>query len=103
MSISRASVEEMAKSTFPNLELSVVLAILDEYGITSHEQERERVQLAILKLSVGDEGKLLHNVAAAKQDFRNILMWAEEPAPSPEQSASELSMVDRILKVFGKN
>jgi hypothetical protein len=98
---SRADVQELAKAQFPNVDLAVVLAILDEYGIASYEQERERVQLAILKLSQGDEDRLLHNVAAAKEDFRDVLMWAEEPDPTPEQSAAELSMIQRLLKSLG--
>ena len=102
MAISRADVEQLAKDQFPDLELAVVLSILDEYGTEPHEPERERVQLAILKLSARDEGKLLHNVAAAKQDYRDILMWSEEPEPTPVQVAAELSIVDRILKAFGR-
>ena len=102
MTISRADVEHLARAQFPTLELAVVLSILDEYGTESHERERGRVQLAILKLSAGDESKLLHYVAAAKQDYRDILMWSEEPEPTPEQVAAELSMVDRILKAFGR-
>jgi hypothetical protein len=35
------------------------MEILDLYGIESHEGERERVQIAILKLSEGDDDKLL--------------------------------------------
>jgi hypothetical protein len=101
MTVSRAEVEQLAKAQFPELELALVLSILDEYGRESHEQERARVQVAILKLSAGDEGKLLHNVAAAKQDYRDVLMWSEEPAPTSEEAATEVSMVERILKAFG--
>ena len=102
MTVSRADVEQLAKAKFPGLELAVVLSILDEYGQQTHEKERERVQLAILKLSAGDEAKLLHNVAAAKQDYRDVLMWSEEPEPTSEQAAAELSMVERLLKALGK-
>jgi hypothetical protein len=102
MTVSRAEVEQLAKAQFPELQLALVLSILDEYGMESHEQERDRVQMAILRLSAGDEGKLLHNVAAAKQDYRDVLMWAEEPAPTPEQVATELSMVERFLKALSR-
>jgi hypothetical protein len=101
MTLSRADVEQLAKAQFPGLEPTVVLSILDEYGKEAHEEERERVHLAILKLSFGDEGKLLHNVAAAKQDYRDVLMWSEEPEPAPEQPAAELSMIERILRALG--
>jgi hypothetical protein len=80
MSASRAKVERLARAQFPGLELAVVLSILDEYGTQTHERERERVQLAILKLSAGDKGELLRNVAAAKLDYRDVLMWSEEPS-----------------------
>lgn len=84
MTVSRADVEQLARAQFSGLELGVVLSILDEYGTQTYERERERVQLAILKLSVGDEDKLLHNVAAAKQDYRDVLMWSEESDSTPE-------------------
>ena len=101
MGISRAFVEETAKAAFPNLALSVVMSILDEYGERSHEQT-DRVHLAILKLSAGDEGKLLDYVLAAQRDFRDVLVWAEVPEPTPEQSAAELSIAERILKAYGR-
>jgi hypothetical protein len=52
---------------------------LATYGVESYEQETDRVQLAILKLSEGTEEKALAMVAAAKQDYRDVLMWAEYP------------------------
>lgn len=102
MTVSRAEVEQLAKAKFPEPDPALVLSILDEYGREAHEQERERVQVAILNLSAGDEGKLLNNVAAAKQDYRDVLMWSEETAPTPEEAAAELIMVERILKAFGE-
>jgi hypothetical protein len=78
MKTSRAKVEQRAQALFPQLELALVLSILDEYGALDFENERERVQLAILKLSAGDEGDLLHYVSAAKLDYRDVLMWAEK-------------------------
>ena len=53
------------------------MAMLNEYGTEPYEQERERVQLAILKLAEGDIDKLLHFTQAAKGDFRDVLYWAE--------------------------
>jgi len=34
---------------------------------------RERVQVAILKVSVGDVNRLMTAVAAAKRDYRDVL------------------------------
>ena len=50
-----------------------VLEFLDTYGVESYERERERVQLAILNLSKGDEEKLREFVAVAKRErFRKM-------------------------------
>ena len=102
MTISRTDVEQFAKARFPGLELAAVLSILDEYGTQAHERERERVQLAILKLSAGDEDKLLHHVAAAKLDYRDVLMWSEEPDPTAGQVAAEMTTDERISDGFGR-
>ena len=52
---------------------------LESYGLEHHEREVERVQLAILKLSEGRLERIPELVAAAKRDYRDILMWAEYP------------------------
>ncbi len=41
--------------------------------------QQKRVRLAVLKLSEGDVDKALSMVSAAKQDYRDVLMWAEYP------------------------
>lgn len=56
-----------------------VCEALAAYGVASHEREADRVRLAIVKLSNGDVEKALAMVAAAKQDYRDVLMWAEYP------------------------
>lgn len=56
-----------------------IMGILDSYGSQTYERERERVQIAILKLSEGDLEKLQRTVAAAKTDYRDVLAWAEYP------------------------
>ncbi len=75
----RQLVCSMAGSLFPDEDVDVVLVILDQYGIETYERERERVQLAILKLSEGDVDKLLHYIRAAKQDYRDVLYWSAYP------------------------
>lgn len=44
--------------------------------------QEERLQLALIKLSHGDLGKLGHLVEDALKDPRDILYWAEYPDPS---------------------
>jgi hypothetical protein len=36
----------------------------------------ERVRLAVLKISAGDEDKLLEAVLLARRDWRDVLVWA---------------------------
>ncbi len=50
---------------------------LDRYGLERHEGEVARVQLAVLKLSEGSLDLLAETIKAAKQDYRDVLMWAE--------------------------
>ena len=59
-------------------------------------QERERVLLAVLKLSGADLKRLRQTVEAASGDFRDVLAWAESPrqmklgpsAPLADQAAA---------------
>jgi hypothetical protein len=50
----RDEVVAVVQKTFPETSYSCVLELLDSYGVESYERERERVQLAILKLSEGE-------------------------------------------------
>jgi len=54
------------------------LTILRRYGTEAHEREQERVRLATIELSRGDLVELSRLVELAKQDRRDILMWAEQ-------------------------
>src|SRR5437867_11469176 len=64
---------------FPGQEADEIIAILDLYGTEPYERERERVQIAILKLSEGSVERLHANVEAAKRDYRDVLAYAEYP------------------------
>ena len=61
-------------------------AILDTYGIENHEQEPVRVRLAILKLSDANLAEIKKTIDLAKQDFRDVLSWAEYPRQSRKWS-----------------
>ncbi len=89
MTTSRDLVLTKIKETFPQENPEDVLAVLDLYGVESHERERERVQLAILKLSNGSVDELLFNIEAAKQDYRDILAYAVYPQEM-RRSADEM-------------
>lgn len=75
------------KALFPEEhERAQVLATLETYGAGKHEQEPDRVRLAVLKLSGGDLKQIQRYTAFAKQDFRDILTWAEYPRQSKKWS-----------------
>ena len=90
----REDVVAAVRERFPARQESEIIAILDLYGSETHESERERVQLAILKLSEGDEDKLLHFVGAAKQDYRDVLYWADHP----DESGADVQLLDVLKK-----
>jgi phytoene dehydrogenase-like protein len=64
---------------WPDADPAEIMAVLNAYGTGPHEIGRERVQLAILKLSRGDRARLPALVAAAKRDWRDVVAYAESP------------------------
>ena len=82
-----------------------VAADLKKYGGAPHEREADRVALAILKLSDGDESKIANLVVAAKRDYRDVLLWAEYPTEAktlwslhPELTEDEKQRLDDIRR-----
>jgi hypothetical protein len=61
-------------------------AALRRYGTESYENEPARVRLAVLKISGGDLDRIRSNVATAKQDYRDILAYAEFPRQMGQDS-----------------
>lgn len=78
--VSRADVMRVLRRDFPQASFSELQAILDEYGAQEWHVERDRVQLAILKLASGRVDLLRSQVESAKRDFRDVLSVAEYPA-----------------------
>ena len=78
-----------------------VLELLDSYGVEPYEQERERVQVAILKLSAGSEAKVREYVAVAKRDYRDVLFWAEYPEESRLDTPEKRQRMRKMLEKFG--
>lgn len=76
----RETVIAKIRHVFPEREVADILALLDRYGVEDYHRERERVQLAILKLcdekACADPGEY---VDAACGDYRDVLAWAEYP------------------------
>ena len=76
---SRALVLKKAAAVFPREDIAETLRRLDQYGVDPLEGDRDRVQLALLKLSEGELDKLEYYLKMAKGDFRDVLSLAEYP------------------------
>jgi len=76
---------------------STVNSILDGYGIESHEQEALRVKLAVLKLAGPDLDKIQTMTKRAKEDFRDIIAWAEYPRQSKKWSIPDGSTKQKLI------
>ena len=98
---SRDEVVAVVQKSFPETSRSRVLELLDTYGVESYERERERVQLAILKLSEGNEGKLREFVAVAKRDYRDVLFWAENPEEAKLDTPEKRERIKKMFEKFG--
>lgn len=78
--VSRSDVERVVRREFPSEDFATVMALLDSYGTESYERERDRVQLAVLKLAEGSIDLLLREIQMAKSDYRDVLSPAEYPS-----------------------
>jgi len=92
----RNEVVAVVQKSFPESAHTRVLELVDTYGVESYERERERVQLAILKLSEGNEEKLREFVAIAKRDYRDVLFWAD----NPEEAKLTPEKREKLKKMF---
>ena len=101
MARSRDEVVAAIQATFLKSSRARVLELLDSYGVESYERERERVQLAILKLSGGSEEKLREFVAVAKRDYRDVLFWAEHPDEARLDTPEKRERVRKMFEKFG--
>src|SRR5438309_3024073 len=98
---SRDEVVAVVQRAFPESAHARVLELLDTYGVESYERERERVQLAILKLSGGDEERLREFVAVAKRDYRDVLFWAENPEEARLDTPEKRERIKKMFEKFG--
>ena len=95
----RQDVIDKIAVVFPDRDRAEVLAILERYGTEPHEQEPQRVQLAVLKLcDEDDDPDLERTVTFAKEDFRDILSWAEYPNRSARPAVSDPKVRKRLAE-----
>ena len=79
-------------------ERDAVMAILDTYGTERSEQEASRVRLAILKLAGSSRKAVEKYTAIAREDFRDILSWAEYPRQSRHQAMPEGPEKEKLIR-----
>ena len=84
----------VVKREFPNEDAQAIVALLDAYGVESYENERDRVQLAILKLSQGEAEKLLEVIYILLESSRHISLMILPFMPETS---------DKILLTLGLN
>lgn len=83
--VSRSDVERIVRRDFPPDRFDEVIAILDEYGTQDWQRERDRVQLAVLKLAAKSLESLRRHIEWAKADYRDVLGPAEYPGYGKKQ------------------
>jgi len=97
--VTRADVERIVRRDFRSDEVATVFRMLERYALS----ERQRVQLAVLKLAGGDIDAVHHHLEVALRDPRDVLCSAEYPAysekwlrnePIPSDEAKRLSDAD---------
>jgi hypothetical protein len=77
--VTREDVLRVIRREFPTENPDEILAILDQYGTESWHRERDRVHLAVLKLSAGDGKRLRHHFEVGLGDYRDVISLAEYP------------------------
>lgn len=73
----RKQVIQGVQQNFPHYTPERIMDLLDLYGLEPNEQQRERVQMAILQLSNGDLHQLFELIELAKHDYRSLLHQAD--------------------------
>ena len=81
---------------FPPEQVPDALEVVGWYdGVQAQD-----VHHAVLALSKGDVNTLLDLVAAALTDFRDVIMWATLPEPTPEERAATRARLEEIMRDY---
>ena len=68
------------------------------YGLESYELEPGRVRLAVLKLSGTDISEIEKMIKRSKEDYRDILAWAEYPRQSQNPAMPNGSNKEKLIE-----
>jgi hypothetical protein len=98
----RATLMSALQAAFPHGDIGRLVELLDLYGVEPYEREKERVQLAIVALSQGNEEKLCYFIQVAKNDYRDVLSWVETGELSAQQGIQAKQAVSDLLKFWGR-
>ncbi len=97
---SRSLVLAKLHESFPDEKQAAdALALLDGYGCEPHERERERVQLALLRLSGGRIDTLRHDLETARCDYRDVLAPAEFPGQMLSGASAFNSLPEELRRI----
>ena len=77
--VTRTDVLRVVRREFPERDPAEIVDTLDHYGTEEWQPDRNRVQLAILKLSERSLKTLERLVDQARSDFRDVFAPAEFP------------------------
>lgn len=75
-----------------------VRKILQGYGSELHEREPDRVRLAILKLAGAELQSVEKYTGYAREDYRDILAWAEYPRQTREWVMPEADEKQKMIE-----
>jgi len=98
--VTRDDVVRIVHRDFPTSQAAGILDILDQYGTISWQRERDRVQLAVLKLAGGRIDTLKTQTESACCDYRDVLSTAEYPAATKRWSSLERSTPEQRSAVY---
>ena len=92
----------LVKQKFPGEAPEEILDLLEQYGISPHENEALRVRKCIIHLSKGKKENLPSLVKQAKIDYRDIIVAAEYAPMAPNDAATALESLADILNQSGQ-
>jgi len=88
--------ERLARTLFGPDQIADVLEVLGWYD----DVQADDVHRAVLMLSKGDMNVVLDLVVAAVDDFRDVLMWASLPEPTPEEREVARARADELIRGY---